>query len=48
MAVAGWEVGLELAEEKGPAPIMNDEFEVTPQMLRLRPLEMKQDGLQAR
>jgi len=43
MAVAGWEVGLELAEEKGPAPIMNDEFEVTPQMLRLRP-EMKQDG----
>lgn len=43
MAVAGWEVGLELAEEKGPAPIMNDEFKVTPQMLRLRP-EMKQDG----
>ncbi len=45
MAVAGWEVGLELAEEKGPAPIMNDEFEVTPQMLRLRP-EMKRDGFQ--
>ncbi|MGY6630645.1 MAG: adenosylcobalamin-dependent ribonucleoside-diphosphate reductase [Wenzhouxiangella sp.] len=43
MAVAGWEVGLELAEEKGPAPIMNDEFEVTAQMLRLRP-EMKRDG----
>ncbi len=45
MAVAGWEVGLELAEEKGPAPIMNDTFEVTAQMLRLRP-EMKQDGYQ--
>ena len=43
MAVAGWEVALELAEEKGPAPIMNDEFEVTAQMLRLRP-EMKRDG----
>ena len=43
MAVAGWEVGLELAAEKGPAPIMNDEFEVTAQMLRLRP-EMKRDG----
>ncbi|AKS41975.1 adenosylcobalamin-dependent ribonucleoside-diphosphate reductase [Wenzhouxiangella marina] len=45
MAVAGWEVGLELAEEKGPAPIMNDEFEVTAQMLRQRP-EMKADGFQ--
>lgn len=43
MAVAGWEVGLELAEEKGAAPIMLDEFEVTAQMLRNRP-EMKADG----
>jgi ribonucleoside-diphosphate reductase alpha chain len=43
MAVTGWEVALELAEEKGPAPIMNDEFEVTAKMLRLRP-EMKNDG----
>ncbi|MFP4207698.1 MAG: adenosylcobalamin-dependent ribonucleoside-diphosphate reductase [Wenzhouxiangella sp.] len=43
MAVAGWETGLELAEEKGPAPIMDDEFEVTAQMLRLRP-EMQADG----
>ena len=43
MAVTGWEVALELAEEKGPAPIMNDEFEVTPKMLRLRP-EMQRDG----
>jgi len=43
MAVAGWETAAELAEEKGPAPIMDDEFEVTPEMLRKRP-EMKQDG----
>lgn len=43
MAVTGWETALELAEEKGPAPIMSDEFEVTAEMLRLRP-EMKKDG----
>ncbi|MEM1081946.1 MAG: adenosylcobalamin-dependent ribonucleoside-diphosphate reductase, partial [Pseudomonadota bacterium] len=43
MAVAGWEAGLELAEEKGPAPIMLDEFEVTAEMLRKRP-EMKEHG----
>jgi len=44
MAVAGWETARELAREKGPAPIMNDEFEVTAQLLRLRP-EMRRDGL---
>jgi len=43
MAVAGWEAGLELAREKGPAPIMNEEFDVTAEMLRKRP-EMKKDG----
>lgn len=43
MAITGWETALELAEEKGPAPIMDDEFEVTAEMLRLRP-EMKKDG----
>jgi ribonucleoside-diphosphate reductase alpha chain len=43
MAVAGWEAGLELAQEKGPAPIMVDQFEVTPEMLRKRP-EMVRDG----
>ena len=37
MAVAGWESGLELAREKGPAPIMNEEFVVTKEMLRKRP-----------
>jgi len=43
MAVAGWEAGLTLAREKGPAPIMNEEFTVTPEMLRKRP-EMVKDG----
>ncbi len=43
MAVAGWETGLELSQEKGPAPVMNDDFEVTAEMLRKRP-EMVTDG----
>ena len=43
MAVAGWEAGLDLAKEKGPAPIMNEEFTVTREMLRKRP-EMVKDG----
>ena len=45
MAIAGWEAALELAREKGPAPIMNEEFEVTKAMLRKRP-EMAADGWQ--
>ena len=43
MALAGWESALELAREKGPAPIMNEEFTVTREMLRKRP-EMARDG----
>ena len=43
LAVAGWEMGLELAREKGPAPILTEEFEVTENMLRRRPA-MKEDG----
>ncbi|HTP40296.1 MAG TPA: adenosylcobalamin-dependent ribonucleoside-diphosphate reductase [Steroidobacteraceae bacterium] len=43
MALAGWEAGLDLAREKGPAPIMNEEFTVTREMLRKRP-EMAKDG----
>src|SRR5262245_33342430 len=43
MAIAGWEAGLELAREKGPAPIMLEEFEVTRELLRKRP-EMARDG----
>ena len=45
LALAGWETGLELSREKGPAPIMNQEFKVTAEMLRKRP-EMKRDGWQ--
>ena len=29
MAGIGWEIGIELAAEKGPAPIVMDEFTVT-------------------
>lgn len=43
MAVTGWRVALELSREKGPAPIMNDDFTVTAEMLRKRP-EMQADG----
>ncbi|MGC3983027.1 MAG: adenosylcobalamin-dependent ribonucleoside-diphosphate reductase [Steroidobacteraceae bacterium] len=43
MALAGWEAALELAREKGPAPIMLEDFEVTKEMLRKRP-EMVRDG----
>ena len=44
MAVSGWQAGLELAEEKGAAPIMDDEFAVTAEMLFKRP-EMAKDGI---
>ncbi|MDH3380304.1 MAG: adenosylcobalamin-dependent ribonucleoside-diphosphate reductase, partial [Gammaproteobacteria bacterium] len=43
MASVGWEVGLDLAKEKGPAPIMLDEFTVTEKMLAKRPA-MRDDG----
>jgi ribonucleoside-diphosphate reductase alpha chain len=45
LALAGWETSLELAKEKGPAPVMNQEFTVTAEMLRRRP-EMAHDGYQ--
>ena len=43
LALAGWEEALILAKEKGPAPIMREEFTVTGEMLRKRP-EMVADG----
>jgi len=46
LALAGWETALELAREKGPAPIMEEEFTVTEEMLRKRP-ELKADGWRA-
>ncbi|MBT6273877.1 MAG: adenosylcobalamin-dependent ribonucleoside-diphosphate reductase, partial [Chromatiales bacterium] len=36
LAVTGWRVGLELAREKGPAPIMEEDFAVTEAMLSRR------------
>jgi ribonucleoside-diphosphate reductase alpha chain len=43
LAVAGWEEALDLAKEKGAAPIMDEEFTVTGEILRIRPA-MKDDG----
>ena len=43
MAVAGWEIALELAKEKGPAPVLLRDYTVTGDMLRKRP-EMVTDG----
>ena len=43
MALVGWRTAVELCEEKGPAPVMDELFEVTPRMLEMRP-EMHADG----
>jgi len=44
LARTGFRVGLELAREKGPAPIMDEEFEVTREMMDARP-EMADNGI---
>jgi ribonucleoside-diphosphate reductase alpha chain len=44
MAVSGLKAGLHLSREKGPAPIMDDEFDVTAAMLFKQP-EMVKDGI---
>jgi ribonucleoside-diphosphate reductase alpha chain len=44
LALAGWRTGLSLAKEKGPAPIMDEDFEVTEAMLRKCP-KMLKDGI---
>jgi len=46
LAIAGWKQGIELAKEKGIAPVLKEEFEVTEAMLQKRP-EMKSDGIKA-
>jgi len=46
MAMQGWQTGLELAREKGAAPIMEEDFDVTAAMLYKRP-EMIDDGYKA-
>ncbi|NWN90764.1 adenosylcobalamin-dependent ribonucleoside-diphosphate reductase [Marinobacter adhaerens] len=43
MAVEGWRQSLALAEEKGVAPIMDDDFEITPKMMSKCP-QLAQDG----
>jgi ribonucleoside-diphosphate reductase alpha chain len=43
MGVVGWHTGLDLAKEKGAAPIMEQDFQVNADMLRKRP-EMAEDG----
>lgn len=43
LALVGWRTGLDLAREKGPAPILEEEFAVTAEMLRKRP-ELRRDG----
>lgn len=45
LAIAGWRCALDLAKEKGSAPIMDEVYEVTGEMLRKRP-EMKKSGYQ--
>ncbi len=44
MALTGWRVALDLAREKGPAPILERDFTVTAEMLGKRP-EMVRDGI---
>jgi ribonucleoside-diphosphate reductase alpha chain len=44
MAITGWEEGVELAEEKGPAAIMDESYTVTQAMLVARP-QMREDGI---
>ncbi len=44
MALAGWRTAVDLAKEKGPAPIMDEDFTVTPELLFKRP-ELAEDGI---
>jgi ribonucleoside-diphosphate reductase alpha chain len=46
LARVGWRTGLALAEEKGPAPIMDEMFTLTAAHLAARP-ELVRDGYQA-
>lgn len=44
LAIAGWRAGLELAQEKGAAPVMDEMFEITADLMRQRP-ELANDGV---
>jgi len=43
MAVVGWQSAIDLAKEKGPAPILEEDFTIDADMLRKRP-ELANDG----
>ncbi|HSH57572.1 MAG TPA: adenosylcobalamin-dependent ribonucleoside-diphosphate reductase, partial [Halomonas sp.] len=43
LAIEGWKQALELSREKGMAPALAEDYEITPKMLRERP-ELKKDG----
>lgn len=45
LALIGWQEALELAKEKGAAPVLEREFTVTPEMMRRRP-ELADHGIQ--
>ena len=45
LALTGWRTALELALEKGPAPILEQDFTITAAMLHQRP-ELVRDGIQ--
>ncbi|UVE17900.1 adenosylcobalamin-dependent ribonucleoside-diphosphate reductase [Pseudomonas sp. LS44] len=45
MALVGWQIALDLAREKGPAPLLTRDFEVSAALLRQRP-ELAADGYQ--
>ncbi|WP_045860175.1 adenosylcobalamin-dependent ribonucleoside-diphosphate reductase [Teredinibacter purpureus] len=46
LAITGWQQGIELAKEKGMAPVLDQIFDVTIAMLEQRP-EMAEDGYNA-
>ncbi|WP_119343012.1 adenosylcobalamin-dependent ribonucleoside-diphosphate reductase [Facilibium subflavum] len=46
MALEGWKIGVELAKEKGSAPVLEKEYVIDEALLRLRP-EMAADGIKA-
>lgn len=46
LALESWRAALELAREKGPAPILDEMFEITPELLAKQP-DLVADGVKA-
>ncbi|CAH0537461.1 adenosylcobalamin-dependent ribonucleoside-diphosphate reductase [Vibrio marisflavi] len=44
LALAGWKAGVQLAKEKGSAPVLEQSFEITKELMCLRP-EMADNGI---